>query len=202
LLSAITRWIMLLTLPVYAWLLLSGEAVLGIFGREFVVGYQALAILATAQLVDATAGSVASCLAMTKYQRFNVYNTIVMAVVSVGLNIWLIPRMGIAGAATATAVSIILVNIARLIEGRLLLGVMPYDRSTLKVLVTAVVLVGGALTARRLFDIPSGWYASAAFLALAYAVGLALTMLMGIREEDRHVIRAVLGKVSRLRGSA
>ena len=201
LLSAITRWIMLLTLPVYAWLLLSGEAVLGIFGQEFVRGYQALAILATAQLIDATAGSVASCLAMTKYQRFNVYNTVAMAIVSVGLNIWLIPRMGIAGAAVATAVAIILVNIARLIEGRFLLGVMPYDRSTLKVLATAVVLVGGALLARRLFEVPTTWYASAALLALAYAVGLGLTTLMGIQEEDRHVIRTVLGKFSRLRGS-
>ncbi len=201
LLSAITRWIMLLTLPVYAWLLLSGEAVLGIFGEEFVRGYAALAVLATAQLLDATAGSVASCLAMTKYQRFNVYNTLVMAVVSVGLNIWLIPKMGIAGAAVATAVSIVLVNIARLIEGKLLLNVMPYDRSTLKVLVTAVVLVGGAFLARRLFDIPSAWYWSAALLALVYVIGLGLTMLMGIREEDRHVIRAVLGKVSRIRGS-
>ncbi len=201
LLSAITRWIMLLTLPVYAWLLLSGEAVLGIFGAEFVRGYPALAILATAQMLDATAGSVASCLAMTKYQRFNVYNTLAMAVVSVGLNIWLIPRMGIAGAAVATAASIILVNIARLIEGRLLLGVMPYDRSTLKVLVTAVVLVGGALLARRSLDISTAWYVSAALLALAYAVGLGLTALMGIQEEDRHVLGTVLGKFSRLRNS-
>ncbi len=198
LLSAITRWIMLLTLPVYAWLLLCGEGVLGIFGEDFVRGYQALAILATAQMLDATAGSVASCLAMTKYQRYNVYNTLAMAVISVGLNIWLIPELGIAGAAVATAASIVLVNVARLIEGKVLLGVMPYDWSTVKVLVTAVVLVGGALVARRVLMIPTSWYAIAALLVLSYLIGAGLTVLMGIRDEDRHVMRTVLGKLSRM----
>jgi len=201
LLTAITRWIILLTLPAYAWLLLSGEAVLGVFGSEFIRGYQALAILATAQFVDCTAGSIASCLAMTKYQRFNVYNTIVMAVTSLGFNIWLVPRMGMTGAALATAMSITLVNIARLIEGRVLLGVTPYDRSTLKVVAVGVVLIGGAFALRRAFTLPTEWYWAGLFLALMYAAAFVLTALMGVREEDRHVLRTVLGKFSRLRGS-
>jgi O-antigen/teichoic acid export membrane protein len=195
LLTAITRWIVLLTLPVYGWIILSGEAVLGIFGNEFVRGYPALVILATAQLLNSTAGSIASCLAMTKYQRYNVYNTMIMAVVSVGLNIWLIPRMGIVGAAIATACSIVLINIARLVEGRLLLEVMPYDRSTLKVVATGALLVAAALLLRGTPLAPTTWYWAGAALAASYAVAFGLTAVMGIREEDRMVIRAVLQKV-------
>ncbi len=199
LLGAITRWIVLLTLPVYAWIILSGEAVLGIFGDGFVRGYPALVILATAQLLDSTAGSVASCLAMTDHQRYNVYNTVAMAIVSIGLNVWLIPRMGIAGAAIATACSIVLVNVARLIEGKLLLDVMPYDRSTLKVVVTGAVLIASALLLRGTPLTPTTWYWAGAALAASYAVALGLTAVMGTKEEDRMIIRAVLQKLSRTR---
>ena len=196
LLTTITRWIVLLTLPVYAWIILSGEVVLGIFGDEFVRGYPALVILATAQLIDSTAGSIASCLAMTKYQRYNVYNTIAMAIVSIGLNIWLIPRMGIAGAAVATACSIILVNVARLIEGKLLLEVMPYDHAMLKVVATGAVLIAAAYLLRGTALAPTTWYWAGAALAASYATVFSLTAVMGIKEEDRMIIRAILQKVS------
>jgi len=195
LLVTITRWILLLTLPAYAWLLLSGEAVLGIFGPEFVAGYAALAVLATAQLVESSAGSVASCLAMTKYQRFNVANTVVMAIVSVTMNVILIPRMGIVGAGIATGASIALVNVARLIEGRVLLGVFPYDRSTLKVLATGAVLLVLVYVVRRYWGAPDRWYWAAVSLVACYAVAGGLTFLMGTSDEDRMVLSSVLRKV-------
>jgi O-antigen/teichoic acid export membrane protein len=197
LLGVITRWIVLLTLPVFAWLVVSGPGVLGLFGPEFVAGYEALIVLALAQLLDSTAASVSSCLAMTKYQRFNVYNIIAMAVVSVALNAALIPRMGIAGAALGTAVAIVLVNVARLIEGKVLLGVVPYDRSTLKVAATGVVLVGLAAAARRALVVPQGFLWPAAALAACYAVTATLTLALGVREEDRTVLASVLRRLRR-----
>ncbi len=197
LLVTITRWILLLTLPVYAWLLLSGEAVLGIFGAEFVAGYGALAVLATAQIVDSSAASVSSCLAMTKYQRFNVWNTIVMAVVGVTLNVILIPRMGIVGAAVATGVSIVLVNVARLVEGKVLLGVVPYDRSTLKSVATGAVLLVLVWVVRRFLGVPDQWYVAAGALVACYALAAGLTFLMGMSDEDRTVLSSVMGKFLR-----
>jgi O-antigen/teichoic acid export membrane protein len=197
LLDAITRWIILLTLPVFVWLVLAGEGVLSLFGAEFVVGYAALVVLGVAQLLDCMTGSIASCLAMTKYQRYNVYNTVAMAVVSVVLNAVLIPRMGIVGASVGTAGAIILVNIARLIEGKVLLGLIPYDRSTLKVAVTGAVLLGLALAARRTLTIPHDWYWSGFLLLLCYAVALLVALLLGIKEEDRAILASVLRKLGR-----
>lgn len=195
LLHAITRWIVLLTLPVFAWLVVSGEGVLLIFGEEFVRGYAALVVLAAAQVIDSTAGSVSSCLAMTKFQKFNVYNILVMAVVSVALNILLVPRMGILGAAVATGLSIVLVNVARLAEGRVLLKVFPLDRSSWKVLLTAVVLFGLAAVVRRFIEVPVDWYWSLAALAVCYGVAALLTVLLGVSEEDRMVWSSVMGRV-------
>lgn len=195
LLNTITRWVVLLTLPVFAWLLVSGEGVLSVFGEEFVVGYGALVVLAASQLVDSTAGQVSSCLAMTKFQRFNVYNILVMAVVSAVLSVLLVPRMGLLGAALATGASIVLVNVARLVEGRALLGVFPFDRSSWKVAVTAVILVGSAEVARRTLDVPREWYWSLATLAASYAVAGVLILLLGVSDDDRMVWSSVMAKV-------
>lgn len=196
LLNAITRWVVLLTLPLFAWLVVSGEGVLSIFGDEFVMGYAALVVLAAAQVIDSTAGQVSSCLAMTKFQRFNVYNILVMAVVSAVLNIILVPRMGLLGASVATGVSIVLVNVARLVEGRALLGVFPFDRSSWRVAVSAFVLLGLAAVARHALDVPRDWYWSLATLAMSYGVAAALTALMGVSDEDRMVLSSVVGKVA------
>lgn len=197
LLDAITRWIILLTLPVFAWLVLAGPGVLSLFGPEFVAGYGALVVLALAQLLDSMTGSISSCLAMTKYQRFNVYNIISMAVVSVVLNAALIPRMGIVGASLGTAVAIVLVNVARLIEGKVLLGIVPYDRSTLKVAATGAVLIGLTVAARRSFSIPHDWYWSGALLLACYAVTALMTLALGVKDEDRAVLAGVLRRLGR-----
>jgi len=200
LLRAITRWIVLLTLPVLAWLIVAGRSVLGLFGTEFVAGYAALVVLTAAQVVDSMCASVSSCLAMTRFQRFNVVNIVAMAVVSVALNATLIPRMGIAGAAVATGIAIVLVNVARLVEGRVLLGVVPYDRSTLKVAVTGAVLMGLAVAARRALAAPEGWPWSVAVLVAGYAVTAGLTLALGVGAEDRAVLGGVLRRLRRSEG--
>jgi O-antigen/teichoic acid export membrane protein len=193
LLLTVTRWIVLLTLPVFVWLVVSGEAILSIFGGEFVRGYAALAALAGAQLFDSTAGSVSSCLAMTRYQRFNVYNILAMAVVSVVLNLVLVPRMGILGAAVATGIAIVLVNVARLFEGRMLLGLLPFNRSSARIAVIAAVLFVASYVVRTIAPVPREWYWSVATLAAAYAVTLALAAVLGFSDEDR-VIWSAIGR--------
>ncbi len=195
LLDTITRWVVLLTLPVFAWLLVSGEGVLSIFGEEFVVGYGALVVLAGAQVVDSTAGQVSSCLAMTNFQRFNVYNILAMAIVSAVLNVLLVPRMGLLGAAIATGASIVLVNVARLAEGRALLHVFPFDRSSWKILVTGAVLIGLAIATKHGLGVPREWYWSLATLFASYAVAAILILLLGVSDDDRMVWSSVLGKV-------
>ncbi len=195
LLRAITRWIVLLTVPVFAWLFVSGEGVLSVFGEEFVVGYGALVVLAAAQVFDSVGASVSSCLAMTKFQRFNVYNILVMAVVSVVLNVLLVPRIGILGASIATGASIVLVNVARLIEGRALLSVVPFDRSTLKVVATGALLLLLAWGTRRFLVVPQSWQWSAVTLVASYGVAAAMTLVLGVNDEDRMIWSSVMSRV-------
>jgi O-antigen/teichoic acid export membrane protein len=199
---SVTRWVIIFTLPMYAWILAAGEATLSVFGEEFVRGYVPLALLATGQMASACTGSVGITLAMTGHQKYNVYNAIAMAVVSIGLNTMLVPRMGIAGAGIATGTAYFLINLARLIEVRILLGITPYDRATLKVIPVGIVVLGLAYLSRRLGLVPQGLLPSALAFVVCAAVVAVCVIAVGIKEEDKFVIRTVLARLRRTRMGA
>lgn len=105
-------------------LIVAGEWLLQqIFGGAFVRGYSALCILALAQLFNAAMGSVGLFLSMTGYEQETLRAISLSAVCNVILNALLIPEFGLAGAASATAISVVLWNV--------ILGVQLYRRLAL-----------------------------------------------------------------------
>lgn len=105
------RLIFWTSLPVLLLLIIFAEPILRIFGADFIVAAGALVVLSLGQLVNSSCGSVGLLLDMTKHQ--NVFRNIlgVAAVVNLVLNLVLIPKYGILGAAIATAVSMSLWNL-------------------------------------------------------------------------------------------
>ena len=200
--ASVTRWTIILSLPIYLWIVVAGETTLGVFGSEFVRGYDAMVFLATGLLIAISTGSVGVALTMTGYQKWNVYNAIGLAVVSVGLTVVLVPRMGVAGAGLAAGVAQVLVKIARLVQVRFLLKITPYDRSTLKVAATVVITLAMAVLTRTYLVVPPGVVWSIVVMVASLAVVGLLTIAMGVKEEDRLVLASVLRKVRRSRGGA
>ena len=199
---SVTRWTIILSLPIYLWILVAGETTLGVFGSEFVRGYDAVVLLSSGLLIAVSTGPVGITLAMTGYQKWNVYNAVALAVVSVGLTLVLVPRMGVAGAGLAAGLSQALVKVARLIQVRFLLKITPYDKSTLKVAATVVIMLAMAILTHRYVVIPPGVVWSVVVMFASLAVVALLTVVMGVREEDRLVLAMVLRKVRRWRGGA
>lgn len=123
------RMILFLSLPVVVGLVAFGEQLLTLlFGVEYAIGATALAILAVGQLVNAYVGSVGVLLSMTGHEKDTAIGVGVAAVVNVVLNFMLIPKFGIEGAASATAISVVVWNIIlwRLVNKRLGLESMAY----------------------------------------------------------------------------
>lgn len=199
---SVTRWTIILSLPIYIWLLVAGETTLGVFGPEFVRGYGALLFLSTGLLVAVCTGPAGACLGMTGYQKWNVYNAVTLAVISVGLNVVLVPRMGVTGAGLAVGLAHALVNVARLVQVRFLLKISPYDRSSVKVGATVAIALVLAVVARLYLVIPKGVGWSFATAGVSVTVVALLTIAMGVKEEDRLVLASVLRKVRRSRGGA
>jgi O-antigen/teichoic acid export membrane protein len=99
----------LMSLPPVIVLLFSGSAVLSfVYGGEYVVGAQALAILVVGQLLHSAVGSVAVLLNMTGHERDTMLGFAIAACANVFLNFLLIPYFGMVGAATASALTLVL----------------------------------------------------------------------------------------------
>ena len=121
-----TWWLIVVSWPLFLSLAVFGPALLGVFGPGFDEGATALAILSMAMLVNLGTGNVTVVLLMGGKSSWNLLNTAVALVLNVGLNLVLIPRFGMEGAAIAWAVSIIVDNLMALTEVWLFLGMRPF----------------------------------------------------------------------------
>jgi O-antigen/teichoic acid export membrane protein len=89
-----------------------GKPLLGLsFGPEFVGGYAALVVLAAGRVMSALTGASMIFLNMTGHEKWATKSVVVAAIVNVLLNVILVPAFGIAGAAWATTLSLVLLNL-------------------------------------------------------------------------------------------
>lgn len=82
-----------------------GDSILGLFGREFRVGYSPLIVLAAGQTISALAGPVGMLMLMADCQKMALVILILSVLLNAVLNLFLIPRLGIEGAAWASMVT-------------------------------------------------------------------------------------------------
>ncbi len=120
------RIILIGSLPIAIVLIIFGHwFLLFFFGQDFIQGERALAILGAGQLINAATGSVGLLLIMTGYERDAALCVGISAAVNIILNLILIPRWGLEGAAAATATAVILWNILLTVLVYRRLGIHP-----------------------------------------------------------------------------
>lgn len=100
-----------LTLPIIIILILFRKQLLLLFGNEFLYGETAFTIIVCGLLINIFAGGVDHFLNMTSHQKQLRTFTIISASLNVCLNYFLIKRMGINGAAIASLVSSLTINL-------------------------------------------------------------------------------------------
>jgi O-antigen/teichoic acid export membrane protein len=99
-----------LTLPLLIPLLCFPGFFLRFFGAEYVSGATALVILVLGQLFNALTGSVGCLLLMTGREKLMQLNLVGVVILSVLMNIVVIPRFGIVGAAVTSSLSLVILN--------------------------------------------------------------------------------------------
>lgn len=112
------RLTFLFTLGATLFLFFFGHFALGLFGREYVVGFGAMMIVLVGQLANSLCGPTGYFMSMTGHQRQAAKILAVTAAANVALNIGLVPYYGIYGAAGATAFSMIAWNVVMLLYVR------------------------------------------------------------------------------------
>lgn len=133
----VTKWVFALVLPLFlAWLFL-GREILGLWGREYQQGLTCLVVLSLGQLVNCLTGPVGYMISMSGRTPISLANAAGVLLFNLVLNLLLIPRSGLLGAAVAVAGALSLVNLAKLIEVWFFLKMHPYRRDFLKPIVAA-----------------------------------------------------------------
>ena len=190
---AVTRWVLTVNLPIFACLLLVGEAILQLLGAnrldgvaELELALRVMLILCVGMTVQSVFAVTEPLLAMTGRPSLNLLNNLVWLGVNFGLNLWLIGRYGVLGAAVGAAVSMLLVNLLRLIEVYVFRGILPFRRSQLKPLVAAAL---AALPTYWLHDASAGLLWRAALPTLVFLIAYVTALVaLGLEPEDRALL--------------
>jgi O-antigen/teichoic acid export membrane protein len=107
-----SRLTFLLIIPLSYVIIYYGCDILEIFfGAEFTAGSSALTVLAAGQCFNVACGSVGLILAMCNRENIAVFGVGFAVCANLLLNLFLIPRWGMVGAAAATSISLIVWNI-------------------------------------------------------------------------------------------
>ncbi|MFI5218021.1 MAG: flippase [Bacteroidia bacterium] len=117
-----TRILFYTAFPLTVIICLFPKFILGIFGNEFKEASLCLIILSVGNFISVISGSVGILLQMTGRQKQYNYIVMVAALINVVLNITLIPKLGILGAAIASSISKIFQNIASVIYVKRVFG--------------------------------------------------------------------------------
>ncbi len=94
-----------------------------VFGHEYAAAYTPLVILAVGQTINSATGSVASLLNMTGHERDTTRIILVAAILNVTLNVLLTPKLGMTGAAIATAATLVVWNVVMWFAVRRRIGI-------------------------------------------------------------------------------
>jgi O-antigen/teichoic acid export membrane protein len=98
--------------PVLLAAILFPAPVLALFGPEFIVASQCLAILAAGQAINIVTGPVGTMLVMAGREKVNLSLAVAGLAVMLGLFALLVPTMGLTGAAIAVSASLAVRNLA------------------------------------------------------------------------------------------
>ena len=141
----VTRWTLAATVPVLLVLGILPEETLRIFGDEFRTGADALRILIIGMIVPVMVGTVGFILIMAGRTGWDLVVYLAGFAIDIGVAVALAgpTGLGIRGAAIAQAITLSFSATLRLLLVRRFLGIWPFDRAWLRLLVPTAL---GAVT--------------------------------------------------------
>lgn len=144
----VTRWVLLLNCALVGVALFAGPLILSLFGESFVKGSTAFVLLAFAVLINSSFG-IAELFILVDRPALNVANSLAAALCSIALNLWMVPRFGIVGAAGACVIVYVGMNALRMVEVKHLYGLAIDPRGVSGVSAAALSAIGVGLMVHR-----------------------------------------------------
>ena len=163
----VTRWILLVSLPIVLVSVFVGDWLLRLFGREFQGAWGILIVLLAGQVLNLAGGVAMQFLQMTGEQDRDLRIILAGLGANIVLNLVMITRWGAMGAAGATAIAFGAISLSRVVAVGRRFGIWPLSRPCVKPVIAA--LVAAAFGAAVRTSMPDGY---------SWALGLAVALVM------------------------
>jgi O-antigen/teichoic acid export membrane protein len=188
--QTINRWVATFSVPILVALMLQPEFFARLLGGEAgVAAAPLIPIMALGNLFFVGTGPSGNFLSMTGRPLLNFGNATVAVALYIALGVWLVPLHGALGMAIVDAIVTMTVNVARVVEIKLLVGVQPFGRSFVKPIVATLVAAGALIIYKLAFE--HSFLIDVAGLVLFGLAYLAVLRAMGLDEEERSVFDAI-----------
>ena len=196
----ITKWIISINLALLGIFYLFSKSILQIlFGNDYIAGSTALIILSTGYFLTYSLSTTTKVLVIIKRTKLVFINTLIVTLVNIVLNLYLIPKYGINGAAIATAIAFFTRFILLLIESYVILKMVPFNISQIKVIFSAVSSFFILKYIINLFNIEITIFYLALLSFLFIIIYLMLLILTkSFEKEDKFIIRKIKEKLTNL----
>jgi O-antigen/teichoic acid export membrane protein len=194
-----TAWLVLLTWPLYLLAVVYGPEVLTVFGHSYKAGAAVMLILGLTMLLATASGQVDMVLITTGRSSWSLVNGLLAVAVNVSLDLVLIPRYGITGAAIGWAVAIIVTNLMPMAQLASSIHLQPFGRGTLlaaglsTVSFCAIPLVIRSVIGGGLVGLAAGVAAGSVVMAMGlwrFHAALRLSAMPGVSSIQRRLRHA------------
>jgi O-antigen/teichoic acid export membrane protein len=187
--TVLTKWICFLTLPLSMVLFFYSDAIIAqSFGREYLQAAIPLQIFAVVYFVNNFLGPNGATLTSYGKTKFLMYSTSLAAIINVIMNIYLIPIYGITGAAIATGMSIVIINVVRTYKLYLISGIHPFKLENIKPILSTVLIGFVIVPALTLIKLSGIFQAILFFVILSIVFLLMLFFTHSVSQHDLKLI--------------
>ena len=185
------QWITMLAVGLFLVAMLNRYDVLSLFGAEFTSGTGTLLVLGVGFMLKCCLGLSGLILVLCGRQLLETTNAGIAAVSNVILNLLLIPRYGIGGAAVATAVSLMIISLMRVLEVRHLMGLRTLRLPVLKVFLAGAIvgILVAFLTSTFGAGDGSGWHMMVLRMAGTVVLWFVALWRFGLDQRERALLR-------------
>jgi O-antigen/teichoic acid export membrane protein len=147
--QATTAWLIVLTWPLYMLAVVFGPEVLTVFGHSYRAGASVMVILGLTMLLQTACGQVDMVLVTAGRSYWSLVNGLLAVGINVGLDVLLIPRYGITGAAIGWSAAIVVANLVPLVQLAMTVRLHPFGRGTFIAAVLSALSFGALPVAAR-----------------------------------------------------
>jgi len=192
----VAKWILLLSFPLFTLILLfPGSFINILFGEEFLVAEKALIYLSIGFMFTSVFSISGYVLLLLEKSKNMLYSTLSVFILNIILNVILIPRFGITGAAISTTISIIALYTILTAQAYHYTKIIPLRRKMLTIVASSFVSAVILILVKSKVTVISPISLAVLLVLFAALYVIFLLLFKGLDKNDFAVIKSSIRKI-------